>query len=71
MKNSELITLLQQYPPDLPVYIFDKNRSVWVEPELEEAELIAVTEFGCEKICDPAHAWQYGNVRKVKAVTIR
>ena len=71
MKTNELITLLQKYPADMPVYLFDEGRAVYAEPEIREEELAAVTEFGCEKVCDSAHAWQYGNSRRVKAVVIR
>lgn len=71
MKNSELIALLQQYPDDTPVLIFDRPAGAFTEPELQLEDVIAVTEFGCEKICDPSRKWQYSDARPIKALVIK
>jgi len=71
MEVSELIDALKRYPGDLRVLVFDRKNGAYMEPELKIADLIAVTEFGSEKICELSKKWQYGDGRRIKALTIR
>ncbi|PPD59222.1 hypothetical protein [Dehalogenimonas etheniformans] len=71
MKASELIKLLQKYPGDTRVLVWDQENFAYAEPELKIEDLIIAIEFGAEKICPSAKKWQYSDTRTIQVITIR
>lgn len=71
MKATELIQLLQKYPGDTRVLVWDQENCAYVEPKVTIEDLISVIEFGAEKVCPAAKKWQYSNARPIQVITVR
>ncbi|APV44862.1 hypothetical protein Dform_01540 [Dehalogenimonas formicexedens] len=71
MKVSELIDELKKYPAETRVLTFDQKACSFAEPVISFDDMIAVTEFGAEKICEPSKKWQYSSAAPLKVLTIR
>jgi hypothetical protein len=71
MKVSELIDALKKYPPETQVMLLDKENDSYYEPELKTINVIAISEWGNEKICDASRKWEYEDCREFSILTIQ
>ena len=71
MKASELIDALKQYPADTRVMLYDEKNGAYFDPELKMLDVIAVTEWGNEKICDTSRKWEYEGCRQFSILTLQ
>ena len=71
VKASELVDALKKYPPDTRVMLYDEKKGSYLDPELKILEVIAVTEWGSEKICDVSRKWEYDGCRQFSILTLQ
>jgi hypothetical protein len=71
MTISELIDTLKKYPPETQVMLLDKENGFYYEPELELIDVLAVSEWGNEKICDVSREWEYEDCRRLNILTFK
>ena len=71
MKASELIDALKKYQPDTRVMLLDEENNSYYEPELKLLDVITVTEWGNEKICDASRKWEYEDCREFSILTLK
>ena len=71
MKVSELINDLKKYPPETQVMLLDKKEETYDEPELELIDVIAISEWGSEKVCYASRKWEYEDCRELRILAIK
>ena len=71
MKASELIEALKKYPSDTRVMLYDEKNDFYFDPELKFLDVIAVTEWGSERVCDTSRKWEYDDCRQFSILTLQ
>jgi len=71
MKASELIEELKQYPPDIRIMLHDRKGGFCPDPDIKPLDVIAITEWGSEKICDVSRKMEYDDCREFQILVLQ
>ena len=71
MNTSELIDALKEYPSDTRVMLYDEKNDFYFDPELRILDVIAVTEWSSERVCNTSRKWEYEGCKEFKILTMQ
>ena len=71
MKAIDMIDALGKYPPNTEVMVYDYDSNSYLDPELKMMDVIAVSEWGRQRICKSSEIGHYNNYQEMKILALR